>query len=498
MFPIIPQPIEVTELDGGPSELTSQTRLVTGDSATELGAGVLLASVLGGLLGRSMAVAQTTRSTTVPEPGDIVLRLDPAAGPAGESSEERYTLESRGGAVVLAAPSTDGLQRAMATLGQLLEPTATGGFRVPAVRVVDAPRYPWRGLSLDVARHFFGVDDVKRVMGLMARYKFNVLHLHLSDDQGWRIEIPSRPRLTQLGATTSVDGGPGGFFTVEDFAELQSFARARGITIVPEVDIPGHTNAALHAYPELNADGVAKPVYTGIEVGFSSLDAALPATEEFLRDVFGDLAAMTDGPWVHLGGDEALDTSKEDYETLVAAAATILRDAGKTPVGWQEFASSPAAAGAVVQVWHMGLPLEPIAAAARAGAQVLLSPAEHAYLDMKYVADFPLGLEWAGHVELRDSYDWEPAEVLRGLDPAAIVGVEAAVWTETLATMAELSTMLLPRLTAVAEAAWSQPERRDWDSYVERVRGQGWRWERQGMSWHPSPQVDWVGHDGPG
>ncbi len=492
MFPIVPQPVEVTALAGQPAELTSATRLVTGATAEELEAGVMLAAVLGGLIDQAIAVVQADADDDAPRPGDIVLRLDPGAGPAGSDSEERYTLECSGGAAVLAAPTVTGILRAMATLGQLLAPTATGGYLVPAVRVVDAPRYPWRGLSLDVARHFFGLDDVKRVVSLMTRYKLNVLHLHLSDDQGWRLQIPSRPALTGLASGTSVGGGPGGFFTVDEFTELQLFARARGITVVPEIDVPGHTNAALHAYPELNPDGVAKPVYTGIEVGFSTLDASLPATESFLRDVLGDVAAMTHGPWVHLGGDEAHGTAREDYEAIVSLAARILREAGKTPVGWQEFAASPSSSSAVVQLWDMRLPLEPLAAAARAGAQVLLSPADRIYLDMKYHDGYPLGLDWAGTVELRDAYGWEPAEAVPGLDPEAIVGIEAAVWTETLTDLDELATMLLPRLTAAAEVAWTRPELRDWDSYAARIAGQWRRWERNGLSWHRSPNVDWA------
>ena len=493
MFPIVPQPVEVTELAGEPTELTSGTRIVTGSSAEELEAGVMLAGSLGSFVSQAIAVEQGESGAGPLGAGEIALRLDPGAGPAGSESDERYTLESRGGAVLLAAATVTGLVRAMATLGQLLAPTATGGgYLVPAVRVLDAPRYPWRGLSLDVARHFFGVDDVKRVLSLMTRYKLNVLHLHLSDDQGWRLQIPSRPLLTERASGTSVGGGPGGYITTDEFLELQLYARSRGIAVVPEIDVPGHTNAALHAYPELNADGVAKPVYTGIDVGFSTLDASLPATEKFLRDVLGDVAAMTHGPWVHLGGDEAHDTSREDYETIIGLAAQILREAGKIPVGWQEFAASPASSSAVVQLWDMRLELEPLAAAARAGAQVLLSPADRVYLDMKYDAESPLGLDWAGHIELRDAYEWEPTEAVPGLEPEAICGVEAAVWTETLENLDELATMLLPRLTAVAEVAWTLPERRDWDSYARRISGQWRRWERHGLRWYRTPQVDWA------
>lgn len=491
MFSIVPQPAHAVALDGQAAHITSATRLIAGPTVAEVEAAVMLAGLLGSLVTQAISVVQASDDDEAPRRGDIVLRLDPTAGPVGSDSDERYTLECSEGAVVLAAPTGAGIMRAVATLGQLVSPTATGGFLVPPVRVTDAPRYPWRGLSVDIARHFFGMDDLKRIISLMARYKLNVLHLHLTDDQGWRIEIPSRPDLTRLAAGSSVGGGPGGFLTVQDFADLQQYARARAITVVPEIDLPGHTNAALHAYPELNPDGVAKPPYTGIEVGFSTLDASLPATESFVRDVLGDVAAMTEGAWVHLGGDEAHGTEREDYETIVSLAAQVLRDAGKVPVGWQEFAASPSSASGVVQLWHTGLELEPLAAAARAGAQVVLSPANRIYLDMKYHEGFPLGLEWAGRVELRDSYDWEPTEAVPGLDPDAILGIEAAVWTETLSTLEELSTMLLPRLTAAAEVAWTRPELRDWDSFARRVASLPWRWERLGMSWHRSAGVDW-------
>ena len=335
MLPIVPRPVEATLLDGAPSVLTSQSRLVTGPSAEEVGAGVLLANLVGALIDRSISVARLDEEP--PRPGDLVLRLDESAGPQGATSTERYTFDSRDGVVEIVAASVDGLVRGMATLGQLLEPVV-GGYSAPAARVVDAPRFAWRGLSLDVARHFFGVEDVKRVLQLMARLKLNVLHLHLTDDQGWRIEVPSRPRLTEVSGATAVDGDPGGFFTVADLAAIQAYGAERGITVVPEIDLPGHVNAALHAYPELTPDGAGVPPYTEIEVGFSRLHADVPATAAFVRDVLADVAAMTEGPYLHVGGDEALTLEADEYARLVAIVAEEVRRAGKTLVGWQEVA----------------------------------------------------------------------------------------------------------------------------------------------------------------
>lgn len=488
MIAIVPRPVELSVHEDPPVHVTSATRVLTGGSPHEVQLGVLLAQILGRLAGRTVTVVNGESEA---RPGDFLLVIDPHCGPEGSASEERYSFDSTGGRVVLRAATPVAAARALSTMDQLLELTELGTWAIPAVRVADAPRYPWRGLSLDLARHFFGPEDLRRVISLMARYKLNVLHLHLTDDQGWRLDVPGRPELAALGSRTSVGGGPGGYLTMADLHEIQAYAAVRGILVVPEVDVPGHTNAALHAVPALNPDGVARPEYTGIEVGFSTLDPSLPATDDFLRDVFGAVAEGTWGNFVHLGGDEAHGTSKEDYEAVVSRAAQILREAGKTPVGWQEFASSPASREGVVQVWDTSLDLEPVRRAAEEGALVVLSPATHVYLDMKFHEGFPLGLEWAGRFEVREAYDWEPEEAVPGLDPSAILGVEGAVWTETLSTFDELSTMLLPRLLAVCEVAWTRPELRGWDDFAARVAAHQPMWRRLRLSWYPSPQVPW-------
>ena len=259
--------------------------------------------------------------------------------------------------------------------------------------------------------------------------------------------------------------------------------------MVPEIDVPGHVNAALHAVPALNPDGVAPDVYEGVAVGFSSLRSDLPETVPFLTDVFGDLAAMTPGEHLHLGGDEAHHTPPDEYVRLVGAAVAAVRATGRTVVGWQEGAAAPLPPGTVVQLWDTRADTAPVVAAARAGARVLMSPADHVYLDMQYAAGHALGQDWAGYVELRDAYAWEPAATVPGLDPAAVVGVEAAIWTETLRTRDEVMSMLLPRLAAVAEVAWSSSA--DWEQFRERVAPHAAAWDRDGLAWHASPQVDW-------
>ena len=194
----------------------------------------------------------------------------------------------------------------------------------------DRPRFAWRGAMLDVARHFFGVEDVKRYVDLLALYKMNRLHLHLADDQGWRIEIPGWPRLTEHGGSSEVGGGPGGFYTAEDYAEIVRYAAERHVMIVPEIDMPGHTNAALASYPELTCDGEAPPLYTGIRVGFSFLCAEKEETYAFIDAVVGALAALTPGPYIHIGGDEVRQLTGEQYAAFMARAQAIVRNTAST------------------------------------------------------------------------------------------------------------------------------------------------------------------------
>lgn len=339
----------------------------------------------------------------------------------------------------------------------------------------QAPTFRWKGLSLDIARSFFPLPEIERLVDRMAGVGLNILHLHLSDDQGWRLEIPGRPELTEVSGASAIEGGRGGYLTTSDWAELVAYADQRGITVVPEIDLPGHSNAALHACPELNPSGRAAPAYHGAEVGFSSFSADLPATEVFLRDVFGAIAAMTPGPWIHIGGDEARSTSQADYITLVRLAAKIVMDLGKRPVAWQEAAVAELGADLILEYWMFagqpaadpapaGVEPDPVALVARAtqaatlrqaerGAQVILAPAQYAYFDMKHSPADTLGQDWAGYIDVERAGDWDPSSLLPGLDPAAILGVEAAIWTEFIHSQADLDYMLWPRLERFARVA---------------------------------------------
>jgi hexosaminidase len=347
-------------------------------------------------------------------PAPAALDVDEPLG------DEGYRLRIRDGEARIDAETVAGRFYAERTLRRL-----SGGGRPPDVAIADRPRFAWRGLMLDVARHFFGVVDVCRIVDLLADYKLNVLHLHMSGEQGSRLAAAAPPT------------APGGFYTRDDMRTIVRYAAERNVWVVPEI--------------------------------------AFTTNDGDVEDVLAALAALVPGPYLHVGGD-------------VEHAAPLLDEHGKWPVGWEEAASARLPEGALVQHWRDA---ELARAAAEQGAQLVMSPARHVYLDMKYDARTPLGADWAGHVELEDSYDWDPAELVEGVGEESILGVEAPLWTETIATREQLETMLLPRLCAVAEVAWSPHRARDWESFRTRVAAESRRWDAAGIAYHRSPHVDW-------
>jgi hexosaminidase len=419
---------------------------------------------------------------------EIALELnddDPSLG------EEGYSLTSAPGRLTIRAGAAAGLFRGAQTLRQLWP--ASGGTvedgPIQAGRIVDWPRFPYRGVMLDVARHFFGVADIERVIDLAALYKLNYLHLHLTDDQGWRIAVDAWPRLATYGGGTDVSGGPGGYYTKDDYRRIVAYAAANHMTVVPEVDLPGHTNAALASYPELTGDGRRPERYTGIEVGFSTL-TDMPVTYEFLGDVFAELAALTPGPYLHIGGDEAMSTGAEAYDRMITKVQAIVRRNGKAAIGWHEIARAPLDPSTVVQYWGVTPDAATVVAAAERGISVILSPANRTYLDMKYDPSSRVGQSWAGTVSLADAYGWDPGSYVTGLDPAAVLGIECPLWTETVRSVRDVEYLMLPRLPALAELAWS-PAARDWDDLSARLAAEATRWAGLGADFFASPDVPW-------
>ena len=306
----------------------------------------------------------------------------------------------------------------------------------------------------------------------MALYKLNRLHLHLSDDQGWRISIRSWPRLTTVGGRTAVGGGKGGYFTQRDYARIVAYARARFVDVVPEIDMPGHVNAALASYPKLTCDGIAPPPRTDMEVGYSSLCIGKELTYRFVDDVIREIAALTPGPYVHVGGDEAHSTRPEDYLAFMERVESIVRSHGKRMIGWEEVARTKLRRTSVAQHWH-----DPALArrTVEQGAKLVMSPSPKAYLDMKYTPDSPIGLTWAGMTSVRDAYTWDPATQVPGVRERDILGVEAPLWSETAATRADVDYLMFPRLLGHAEIALVAGRR----SSLAALPAGGWRRTRR-------------------
>ncbi|MYS22955.1 MULTISPECIES: beta-N-acetylhexosaminidase [unclassified Streptomyces] len=432
---------------------------------------------------------------TEADPAGIVLAL---GDPDQSLGDEGYQLRTDADSVLISARTPAGLFHGVQTLRQLLPASIESrsvvrdtAWSVPSTAIRDVPRYAYRGAMLDVARHFFTVAQVERYIDELALYKINTLHLHLTDDQGWRIAISSWPRLASYGGSTQVGGGPGGSYTQDDYREIVRYAAARFLDVVPEIDGPGHTNAALASYPALNCDGTAPALYTGTAVGFSSLCVPGQSTYDFLDDVIGEVAALTPGPYLHIGGDEAQSTAPADYVAYVDRAQQIVAAHGKTAIGWHQIGTAHLAPGTVLQYWGTAGNEQDVAAAARAGARVIMSPANRTYLDMKYTATTPLGKSWAGYVEAKTSYDWDPSTFVAGVPASAVYGVEAPLWTETLATSADLDYMAFPRLPGIAELGWSPADTHDWNAYRVRLAAQAPRWAALGISYYRSPQVDW-------
>ncbi|MEU4239890.1 beta-N-acetylhexosaminidase [Actinoplanes sp. NPDC026619] len=412
----------------------------------------------------------------------------------GYDKSEAYRIDIAAGGVTLRAGGNEGLFAAVQTLRQLLPVAEADEVTLPGGTIEDEPRFAYRGTMLDLARHFFTPDEIKSYVDLIVQFKINHLHLHLTDDQGWRLEIPGWPRLTEVGggAGTGVGGVGGGFLTAAEYTDLVAYAGQRFVTIVPEIDLPGHVNAAQVAYPELTCDGEPVSPRTDAEVGYSSLCANRDETYAFVEDVIRTVAALTPGPFLHIGGDEAFSTPPEDYRRFLARVLPMPGKYGKRTVGWHEMAAVDLPPGAVAQYWRIEPADDGVARAADRGHQVIMSPADRSYLDMKYDKDSPLGLDWAGVVGVQRSYDWDPADRLPGVGEESLLGVEAPLWSETLRSPADIQFLAFPRLCAIAEIGWTPRAARNWPSFRERLATFGPRWTAQGINFHRSAEVDWL------
>jgi hexosaminidase len=398
-------------------------------------------------------------------------------------------------------------------------PEADGLVTLAARHVLDAPRFAWRGLSLDVARRFFPPARIRQVIDLLALYKLNVLHLHLTDDEAWRIEA---------GRPASAREPDGTFYTGSELRELVGYAAERFVTVVPEVDSPGHAAALTELRPELRSgrNQVSYERAGGAWHRSAWLDPELPGTLDAIGCVFAELAEICPGPFVHVGGDEAWRMPDDAYQEYVRRLLAAVKDLGKRPVGWQELVRAGADTGIeAIQYWmspasfeFLGKALLPpetaamvAATAARTRADieqalrrqvmVIMSPSAHCYLDVPYAEESAdpgqagrrdrVGLRHYRPLTLRESFGWEPvAELGAGARDRDVAGVEAAMWCETVRDFDDLTFALLPRLAGVAQKGWGSAA--SWPEHRDALAGHARLWDQDGLTFFRAHSVSWL------
>ena len=458
--------------------------------------------------------------------GAIALHHEPSLTRLGP---EGYLLAVRSSGVEARAPELNGLFYALQTMRQLLpsaiyrdapiSPTGSSiEWSMPAVTIEDQPRFAWRGGHLDSARHFMPKEFVKKYIDLLALHKLNTFHWHLTDDQGWRIEIKQYPRLTAIGSCRKetivgrqssdetqwkFDGTPHcGFYTQDDLREIVAYAKARYITIVPEIEMPGHAVAAIAAYPELGVTGEPMEVATRWGV-FSDIFNAEPATIAFLQNVLTEVMQIFPGRYIHVGGDEA---DKAKWKTSARIQARIkelgvgderglqiwfirnmeafLASNGRRLVGWDEPHDGGLSENAVVMSWRG---VEGGIAAARAGHDVVMTPTSHTYFDYyqsKDQAREPLAI--GGFVPLETAYSYEPIpEQLEPQFAGHVLGAQGQIWTEYMPTPKQVEYMAFPRLAALAEVVWTSKQGRDYTDFVRRLEAHLPRLQARDVNYRP-------------
>lgn len=497
---VVPQPVEVIGVRGDAFRLDSDARIMIDGDPREAGpVARQLADLLRPSSGFELPIVRGAA-----EPGDIALVLAADEAPDGHA-DEGYRLRADESGVRIGAATAAGLSNGMQSLRQLLPAAVEDGhllsypLEVVAVEINDYPRFAYRSVMLDVARHFFSVLEVERFIDEIAMLKINTLHLHLANDQGWRIEIEGWPLLTEVGGLFEVDGNPGGFYTQQEFAGIVDYAAERNVMIVPEANMPGHTHAALTAYPELTCDGVAPGPHTLMAGGGSSLCPTSGEAERLAEDVIRQLAALAPGPYLHLGGDEVSGYTDDEYTYFMELTSSIAADEGKTVIGWQELgASDELPIGTIGQYWGYTEPneqgIELMHSFLNQGGAIVLSPPDVAYLDQVYPDDDSLGLEWAGSNGVADAYDWDPARIFEGVGDDQVLGIEGPLWTETIDTIDDVEFMAFPRLGALAEIGWSPAPggaHRDFDEFAPRLVTFLERFEQLGVNFHRSSDLPW-------
>jgi len=440
-------------------------------------------------------------------------------GVDGGGAPESYRLAVTRDGIDLAAADHAGLLYGLQTLSQLMPPEAeTGGAAVielPVTEIDDAPRFAYRGMHLDVARHFFPPDFIKHYIDLLARYKINRFHWHLTEDQGWRIEIDRYPRLTEIAAfreQTQIGHGLdefngdgiryGGFYTKDEIRDIVAYAQARHVTIIPEIEMPGHAQAALAAYPELAC--TEGPFEVAMTWGvFEDIYCPYEETFEFLENVLAEVIELFPGEYIHIGGDEAPKTRWEESEYVrdlmvregfndveqvqgyfIRRIERFLNQNGKRLIGWDEILEGGLPPNATVMSWRGTIGgIE----ASRRGHDVVMTPYSHLYFDYYQSENqdeepFAIG----GFLPLDTVYSYEPVPPqLRDRDKERIIGAQANVWTEYMKTGDHVEYMLMPRMLALSEVVWSPAEAKDYENFLDRIEWHLARLDALGVNYRP-------------
>jgi hexosaminidase len=531
---VIPAPATETSQDG-----TFVVRVAAGVVA----AGVVAESAeLIDLAARFVDDVQADTGFTLAAKAGITVALDatglneaaPASGvraDGNDNADERYGLEVTADGVRVWGATAEGVHRGLTTLRQLIAAYAQDGTAVlPTTRIIDGPRFAWRGLSLDVVRTFHPPDAVRRIIDMLSLYKLNVLHLHLTDDQGWRVEVPSLPMLTEVGAKGAVGDRPGGYYTRDELAELVAYAADRFITVVPEIDMPGHTTAVFSAYPELApAELRSIDLGNGTSIPLNTFEPHRPEIWAFVEEVLDAvIPQFPQSAYVHIGGDEAWGMPDEAHAEFVERTAALVRDRGKRVVGWQEIARAAITSDEVVQYWleprqvdsldsdaastvpsdllpilveHMTKAAQDVSRALAHGSRLVMSPTSRLYFDCPHAEPSAdpaqeelrqrVGLPFYTPVSIRGGVDWDPLDVTPEVtSDTQIAGVEAAIWCETITNQEDLEFMLLPRLPGAAEKAWSQSPTH-WPDYATRLSHQSPTWQTRTWTWFKSTEINW-------
>ncbi|MGH8794318.1 MAG: beta-N-acetylhexosaminidase [Stackebrandtia sp.] len=510
---LIPRPTSMLWHDAPPFRLDART--VVAASGDALGVARLLSEQLRAGLG----VDAPTVEHAVAGSAAITLTLEGERPDGGDVAAEAYRLKVSADGVSIVAAHPAGLTRGAQTLRQLLPPdtlraapTTSAPVEIPCVEIADAPRFAWRGVMLDVARHFMPKEFLLRMIDLACLHKLNVLHLHLTDDQGWRMEVPGWPKLTEVGAwraetvagharddSFGFDGTPhGGFYTVADLKEVVAYAAARHITVVPEIDLPGHVRSVLAGYPELGNTGEAKPVATTFGI-FSEVLAPTEEALRFARDVFDVVVDVFPSPYIHIGGDECPRTEWRASPAAHAKAAELGLDSvdllqswftrrfaehlsgrGRSVIGWDEILDGGAPADAVIAVWR---DFDIAAKAMAKGHKVVVAPVEAMYLDYYESLDPDEPLRIFLHTPLEKIAGFEP--VPAGAPDELLLGVQAQLWTEYLPDPKAVEYAAFPRLAAVADLAWSSAAARREDPVTGRIDDHLARLDALGVNYRP-------------